>query len=63
MSAYEQYIYHLRKWLSDYHLSFSEIEKMSLEVLFDLEVVDSKIEAAFEEKRNKPKEAFIEQFF
>ncbi len=53
MSAYEQYVYHLRKWLSDYHLSFEEIEEMPLAVLFDLEVVDSKIEAAFEEKRNK----------
>ena len=59
MSAYEQYISHVRTWLSKYHLSFEEIESMSLEVLFDLMVVDSKIEAAFEEKHNsnqkKPK--------
>lgn len=34
-------------------MSFDEIEKMPLAVLFDLEVVDSKIEAAFEEKRGK----------
>lgn len=53
MSAYEQYVYHLRKWLSEYHLSFDEIEQMPLAVLFDLELVDSKIEAAFEDKRNK----------
>ena len=57
MSAYEQYVSHVRTWLSKYHLTFNEIESMSLEVLFDLEVVDSKIEAAFDEKfwvkRNK----------
>ena len=46
LSAYEQYISHVRTWLSKYHLSFEEIEKMPLDVLFDLEIVDSKIEAA-----------------
>ena len=53
MSIYEHYINHVRTWTSKYHLSFSEIEKMPLDVLFDLEVVDSKIEAAFEDKRNR----------
>lgn len=41
--------------MSDYNLSFKEIEKMPLAVLFDLEVVNSKIEAAFEEKRQSTK--------
>lgn len=43
--------------MSDYHLSFNTIEEMPLEILLDLEIVDSKVEAAFEEKRqstNKP---------
>lgn len=53
LSLYEQYINHLRTWLSQYHLSFAEIEAMPLDVLFDLEVVDSKIEAAFEQQRGK----------
>lgn len=59
MSPYEQYISHLRTWTSKYHLSFAEIESMPLEILFDMEVVDSKIEAAFEEKgsSNKKKTA------
>lgn len=34
-------------------MSFEEIEEMPLEILLDMEVVDSKVEAAFEEKRNK----------
>lgn len=38
--------------MSDYHLSFEAIENMPLEILLDLEIVDSKIEAAFAEKRN-----------
>ena len=53
MSAYEQYISHLRTWTSKYHLSIAEIEVTPLVVLFDLEIVDSKIEAAFEDKRQK----------
>ena len=36
--------------MKDYNLSFEEIESMPLEILLDLEVVDSKIDAAFEEK-------------
>ena len=52
MAPYEQFISHVRTWLSKYHLSYSEIEEMPLSVLFDLEVVDSKIEAAFDEKRS-----------
>lgn len=55
MSVWEQYINHVRAWTSKYHLSFEEIERMPLGVLFDLEVVDSKIEAAFEEKRGNSK--------
>lgn len=55
MSAYEQYVNHLRTWTSKYHLTFAETEKMPLSVLFDLEVVDSKVEAAFEEQTQKAK--------
>ena len=39
--------------MSNYHLSFAAIEEMPLDILLDLEVVDSKVEAAFEAKRNK----------
>lgn len=66
MSVYEQFISHVRTWLSKYHLSYSEIEEMPLAVLFDLEVVDSKIEAAFDEKRSskekKPKRKRLEDY-
>lgn len=51
MSIYEQYLYHMRKFMSDYHLSFAEIEGMELDLLLDLEVIDSKVEAAFERQR------------
>lgn len=53
MSYYEQYINHLRTWTSQYHLSFAEIESMPLGILLDMEVVDSKIDAAFEDKRER----------
>lgn len=63
MSPYEHYINHLRTWTSKYHLSFAEIESMPLDVLFDMEVVDSKIEAAFDDKHAKKnkKQVFIDQ--
>ena len=70
MSAYEQYISHLRMWTSKYHLAFAEIESMPLDVLFELEVVDSKIEAEFEKKRRvtgsrdkHDNKVFIDQIF
>ena len=44
-------MYHCRKWLSDYHLSFAEIETTDLDFLLSLEVIDSKIEFAFEQQR------------
>lgn len=49
--------------MGDYNLSFNEIEEMPLEILLDLEVVDSKVEAAFAAKRGKKKgqEVFIDQ--
>ena len=37
-------------------MSFAEIEEMPLELLLDIEIVDSKVEAAFESKR-RPKQA------
>ena len=47
-------------------MSFAEIEEMPLEILLDLEVVDSKIEAAFAAQKGKKgkkakKEAYIDQ--
>ena len=33
-------------------MSFAEIEEMPLEILLDLEVVESKVEAAFDSKHN-----------
>lgn len=38
--------------MRDYHLSFGEIENMSLDFLLDLEILDSRVEAAFEEKQH-----------
>jgi len=55
LSLYEQYLAHVRRWSSDYHFSFADIENMPLEILLDLELVDSKIEAAFEDKRSAGK--------
>ena len=34
-------------------MSFTEIEEMPLELLLDMEVVDSKVEAAFAQKHEK----------
>lgn len=63
LSLYEQYLYHCQKFMSDYHLSFAEIENMPLDILLDLEVVGSKVEAAFEAKHGKlrDKKVFIDQ--
>ena len=68
MSAYEQYISHLRTWTSKYHLAFAEIERMPLDVLFELEVIDSKIEAEFAKKQSnknsrEQKKVYIDQIF
>lgn len=60
LSPKEQYLYHCRKWMSDYHLSFAEIEETPLDILLDMEVVDSKIEAAFADNRHKKKEVPID---
>lgn len=49
--------------MSEYHLGFAEIEKMPLELLLDLEVIDSKVEAAFEAKRTGKKKAFVDDYF
>ena len=44
-------------------MSFEAIEEMPLMILLDLEIVDSKVEAAFAEKRDKKgkKKVFIDQ--
>ena len=39
--------------MSDFHLSFDEIENTALEFLLDLEILDSKVDAAFEEKQRE----------
>lgn len=39
-------------------MSFSEIENTDLLILLDLEVLDSRIDAAFNDRRNAP--AFID---
>lgn len=41
--------------MSDYNLSFKETELTSLDFMLDLELIDSKVEAAFEEKRQSTK--------
>ena len=46
--------------MSDYHLSFTAIEETPLEILLDMEVVDSKVEKAFADKSNKKKEVPID---
>ncbi|MBR6712124.1 MAG: hypothetical protein IKI76_03925 [Selenomonadaceae bacterium] len=38
--------------MSEYHMSFAEIEEMPLELLLDFEIVDSKVTAAFDSKRS-----------
>ena len=66
LSPKEQYLYHCRKWMSEYHLSFVEIEDTPLEILLDLEVVDSKVEAAFaarQEKHGKHKPFYGKKLF
>lgn len=47
--------------MGDYHLTFAEIETMPLGVLFDLEVVGSKIDAAFEAKHARKNKVFVDQ--
>ena len=52
--------------MSDYNLSFKETEVTSLEFMLDLELIDSKVEAAFERGRRltngwKKERVFIDQ--
>lgn len=63
LSLYEMYLAHCRRFMGEYHLSFEEIENLPLEILLDIEIVDSKIEAAFAAKRDKDgkKKVFIDQ--
>lgn len=63
MSLREQYLYHCRKFMSDFHLSFAEIENMPLEILLDIELVDSKVTAAFDNQRGNRRrdKKFIDQ--
>lgn len=53
LSFYEQYLYHCRVWITEYHLSLTEIENTEIDLLLDIELLDSKIDSAFAEKKNK----------
>ena len=55
MSPYEQCLSFYRRWLADYHLSPNEIDDTDLALLLDMEILDSRIDAAYSEKRNKGK--------
>lgn len=47
----------------DYHMTLEDIDNTDLELLLDMEIVDSKIEAAAEQQRHKKgkKMAHIDQ--
>lgn len=52
--------------MSDYNLSFKDTELTSLDFMLDLELIDSKVEAAFEQRRRltngwKREQVFIDQ--
>ncbi len=49
--------------MSDFHLSFAEIENMPLDILLDIEIVDSKVTAAFDNQRGNRRRGkkFIDQ--
>lgn len=47
--------------MNDYHMTPAQIDDTDLELLLDLELLDSRIDAAFAEKR-KPKKRTIEYF-
>lgn len=53
MTPYEQCLSFYRRWASDYHMTPAEIDESDLELLLDMEVLDSKIDAAFAEKSKR----------
>ncbi|MBR0062248.1 MAG: hypothetical protein IJP68_12305 [Selenomonadaceae bacterium] len=63
MTPYEQCISFYRKWAADYHMTPAQIDDADLELLLDMEVLDSKIDAEAESQRGKKndKKVFIDQ--
>ena len=66
LTPYEQCLAFYRRWTSDYHMTIADIDNTDLELLLDMEVLDSKICAeAYQQskKGNKKvaKEVFIDQ--
>ena len=53
MTPYEQCISFYRKWATDYHMTPAEIDDTDLELLLDMEILDSKIDAEAETQRGK----------
>ena len=54
--------------MADYHMTPNEIDNTDLDLMLDMEVLDSKIDAASEEQRMKKKsppkqKVFIDQIF
>lgn len=51
LTPYEKCLSFYRRWVSDYHMTPAEIDDTDLELLLDMEVLDSKIDAACESKK------------
>jgi len=68
LTPYEFCLAFYRRWLADYHMTIADIDNTDLELLLDMEVLDSKIDAASEQQRDKTgnkkavKEGFVDQF-
>ena len=68
LDPYEQCLAFYRRWMADYHMTPNEIDDTDLELLLDMEILDSKIDAATEEQRKQKKsppkqKVFIDQIF
>ena len=68
MTPYENCLAFYRRWTADYHMTIADIDNTDLELLLDMEILDSKIDAAAEQQRHKNsnkkavKEGFVDQF-
>lgn len=63
LDPYEQCLAFYRRWCADWHMTPNEIDETDLELLLDMEVLDSKIDAAFDEQRDKKKSPPKQQVF
>ena len=63
LTPYEQCLSFYRRWVADYHMTPAEIDDTDLDFLLDMEVLDSRIDAAYSEQRDKKdkKKVFIDQ--